>query len=98
MAKSRFTTDETEIRMLGLATRTMNHVTPEEIADNEAHDAALAKINAELRGDTSRFVAQRDEIEMLGKIVSVEDRLTPKQKADNAERARLMKELYPDEA
>jgi hypothetical protein len=28
----------------------------------------------------------------------VEDRLTPKQKADNAERARLMKELYPDEA
>jgi hypothetical protein len=47
----RFTTDQHEIRMLGPAIRTVNHLTPEEIADNEAHDAALAKINADLKGD-----------------------------------------------
>jgi hypothetical protein len=47
----RFTTDQHEIRMLGPAIRTVNHLTPEEIADNKAHDEALAKINADLKGD-----------------------------------------------
>jgi hypothetical protein len=96
MAKSRFTTDEIEIRMLSATIRTVDLLTDEERADNEAHDAALAKINAELRGDPTRFVAQRDEVEMLGRIVEVEDRTTPEQKARNAERARMMKELYPE--
>ena len=44
----RFTTDQHEIRMLGPAIRTVDHLTPEEIAENEAHDAALAKIKAAL--------------------------------------------------
>ena len=47
----RFTMDQKDIRMLGPAIRTVNHLTPEEIADNEEHDAALAKIRADLKGD-----------------------------------------------
>ena len=48
---TRFTTDETEVRMLGPAIRTVDHLTPEERADNDAHDAALAEIRAALRGE-----------------------------------------------
>ena len=47
----RFTTDQHEIRMLGPAIRTVDHLTPEERAENEAHDAALAKIRATLRDE-----------------------------------------------
>ena len=50
----RFTTDASEIRMLGPAIRTVDHLTPEERADNEAHDAALAKIKATLRTDAEK--------------------------------------------
>jgi hypothetical protein len=96
--KSRFTTDETEIRMLSATIRTVNHLTPEEIADNEAHDAALAKINAELRDDPTRFVAQRDEVEMLGKIVEVIDMTTPEQRARNEAHQRGLRAIFADEA
>ena len=45
----RFTTDEKEVRMLGPVIRTVNRLTAAERAENDAHDAALAKIKAALR-------------------------------------------------
>jgi hypothetical protein len=40
----RFTTDQNEIRMLGPTIRTVDHLTPQEKADNAAHQAGLKKI------------------------------------------------------
>jgi hypothetical protein len=94
--KSRFTTDQHEIRMLSATIRTVDLLTDEERADNAAHDEALAKINAELRGDPTRFVAQRDEVEMLGRVVEVIDMTTPEQRARNAEHQRGLKAIFED--
>lgn len=45
---TRFTTDKKGVRMLGPAIRTVNRLTAAERAENDAHDAALAKIMAAL--------------------------------------------------
>jgi hypothetical protein len=95
--KSRFTTDETEIRMLSATIRTVDLLTDQERADNEAHDAALAKINAELRDDASRFVAQHLDFITLGRVVEVEDRTTPEQRARNEAHQRGLKPIFEED-